>query len=84
VGATPGFGTALRARLDVRGYVTQQIDCAQNPAPPESGPFVSGAAVGLDGEVVAVGASLLPVLLLDPHPAAPTAIVATQAIAAMR
>ena len=35
-------------------------------------------------EVVAVGASLLPVLLLDPHPAAPTAIVATQAIAAMR
>ena len=62
----------------------KRIDCDQNPAPPDAGPVVVGPAVGLDGEVVGVGALLLPVLLLDPHPAAPTASIATQAIGAMR
>jgi hypothetical protein len=60
------------------------VDFAQNPAPPDWGAVVAGVVVGLDGEVVGVGALLLPVLLLDPHPAAPTPSMATQAIGAMR
>ena len=45
---------------------------------------MAGAVVGRDGDVVAGALSLLPLLLLDPPPAAPTPSTATQAIAATR
>jgi hypothetical protein len=63
----------------------------QNPAPPDWGVVVADVVAGLDcvvaaglaGDVVAVGALLVGVVLLDPHPAAPKPSTATQAMAAI-
>ena len=55
----------------------------QKPAPPDLGAVVGGV-VTVGRAVVGVGALGVTVLPVDPHAAAPTPSIATQAITAMR